>query len=165
MAGRTGRDRKAAPEAGLPRQWVAGSVIYGSLTQVSGVAGDVTITEGRPVYHVDPVGLGRPALTVEQARQRPARLLLARYEQVGFVGRDPELRRMAGWRDDPQLVSVLLVHGTGGQGKSRLALHFARQCAAQGWRVLSARHASDPAAPPGTSGDGAAGQPGGTDAA
>jgi hypothetical protein len=39
---------------------------------------------------------------------------------------------------------VLLVHAVGGQGKTRLAAEFASRSARLKWRVLQARHHSDP---------------------
>ena len=144
------RDQHASRSAGRTRrsrgQWVAGSVVYGSVTLISDVRGDVEVSSGeRPLYRIDSFGLDRPVLSIEQARERPSRLLQVRYELVDFVGRGPQLKRLRAWRDGPEAVSVLLVHGTGGQGKSRLALHFARYCADEGWQVLSGRHASDQA--------------------
>jgi hypothetical protein len=101
----------------------------------------------RTPYRVDDFDLGRPVVPVEQARERPSRLLQVRYELVDFVGREPQLDELTSWRDSPQTSSVLLVHGSAGQGKSRLALHFARICSAAGWKVQSARHAGDFVAP------------------
>lgn len=89
---------------------------------------------------------------MEQARAQPARLLQARHQLVTFTGRADELRRLADWRDGRDPVSVLLLHGAGGQGKTRLATQFAEASRGGGWQVLQARHISDPA--PLTAGDG-----------
>ncbi|MEV6151052.1 tetratricopeptide repeat protein [Nonomuraea sp. NPDC052129] len=46
---------------------------------------------------------------------------------------------MTAWRDDPdEPVSVILLHGPGGQGKTRLAAHFASRSHAAGWAVAQA---------------------------
>ncbi|OPC76525.1 hypothetical protein B4N89_46790 [Embleya scabrispora] len=112
-----------------PGQWVAGSVVYGPVTQVSGVVGDVHVTANtgaeRALYRVDAFPKEHAAPTVAQARAQPARLLQARYALIDFTGRGAELARLTAWRDGPGAVSVLLVHGAGGQGKTRLAARFA----------------------------------------
>jgi tetratricopeptide (TPR) repeat protein len=148
---RRAKTNEVSPPSGWRRrgrgQWVTGSVVYGSVTQISDVQGSVTVTTTepeRPLYRVDTFGLDRPVLSVEQARQRPSRLLEVRYELVDFTGREPQLKRMAAWRSETDRVSVLLVHGPGGQGKSRLGLHFARECSVGGWQVMSGYHATDP---------------------
>ena len=154
MTSRGDRKRAGAKDVSPPSrwrhgargQWVTGSVVYGSVTQISNVQGSVTFTTTepeRPLYRVDTFGLDRPVLSVEQARERPSRLLEARYEFVDFTGRESQLKRMGTWRSEENPVSVLLVHGPGGQGKSRLGLHFARECSAAGWQVMSGHHASD----------------------
>jgi len=76
-----------------------------------------------------------PALS----RRQPSKLLAARYRVVPFTEREDELRQLAGWRDDPGLgIAVRLVHGPGGEGKSRLAAEFAVACAQSGWQVSEA---------------------------
>ncbi|QIQ03201.1 tetratricopeptide repeat protein [Streptomyces liangshanensis] len=129
------------------RQWVAGSVVHGPLVQVSEVTGDVTITTApseRPLYRVDAFPSDRPHPTTDRARAQPARLLLASYALVDFTGRAGELAALAAWRDESLPASVLLLHGPGGQGKTRLGAEFAAASRAAGWEVLQARHASDP---------------------
>jgi Tetratricopeptide repeat len=82
----------------------------------------------------------------EQARQQPGRLLAAESQVVSFAGRQDELADLAGWRDDPAPgVSVMLVHGPGGQGKTRLAAQFAADSVRDGWTAWAAHQLSDPA--------------------
>ncbi|MFF8774032.1 tetratricopeptide repeat protein [Kitasatospora sp. NPDC015120] len=128
-------------------QWVADSVVHGSVFLIKDVSGDVGITvhNERPLYKLDAFPLDRRVLSVERARLQPARLLHSRFEVVDFTGRRSELARLAAWRDSGEPVSALLLHGVGGQGKTRLATEFARRSRTLGWRVLQARHASDPA--------------------
>ncbi|MFE3206330.1 tetratricopeptide repeat protein [Embleya sp. NPDC059237] len=155
-----------------PGQWVAGSVVNGPVTQVSDVTGDVHVTTHtgaeRALYRIDAFPTERAAPTVVQARAQPARLLQARYALVGFTGRRGELARLAAWRDDRAAgVSVLLVHGPGGQGKTRLAARFAADTRADGggWGVLQARHATDPTPADANAASGAGGLGRGSDPA
>ncbi|OPC76522.1 hypothetical protein B4N89_46775 [Embleya scabrispora] len=137
-SGEVAAGRGAPAAAGVrPGQWVAGSVVYGPVNQVSGITGDVHITTHTsvewPVYRVETFPAERPAPpTAARARAQPARLLQARYALVGFTGRRNELERLAVWRDGPAGVSVLLSHGPGGQGKTRLATRFAADTRARG---------------------------------
>jgi Tetratricopeptide repeat len=78
----------------------------------------------------------------------PSALLNARYQVVGFTRRDEELRKSAAWRDEPgSVLRVRLLHGQGGQGKTRLAAEFAARSARAGWAVGQLRHLSDTARP------------------
>ncbi|MET9959409.1 tetratricopeptide repeat protein [Streptomyces sp. NPDC006326] len=131
------------------------------MNQVSGTRGDVHITTHvgpeHALYRVDAFPPERSRPTVAKALAQPARLLQAGYALVGFTGRRTELSQLATWRDAAGPVSVLLLHGAGGQGKTRLAAHFADTSRNCGWEVLQARHISDPAPAgplPGDAGDG-----------
>jgi len=116
-----------------------GSAVYAVLH------GDMHIRNGHPVYRFEPFPPRGCPIDAERVRQQPSRLLDAESRVVAFRGRDAELARLAAWRDDPAAgVSVLLVHGPGGQGKSRLAARFALDSAEQGWTVWACHHASDP---------------------
>jgi hypothetical protein len=73
-----------------------------------------------------------------------SRLLAADMQVVPFdPRREPDLRRLAQWRDRPETLQVMLVSGPGGQGKSRLAGEFAQRCGEAGWVVARARHTTD----------------------
>jgi hypothetical protein len=65
--------------------------------------------------------------------QTPGSLLAARVEAVGFVGRSQELAAMASWRDSGDSLSLMLVTGEGGQGKTRLARELIAQSRVTGW--------------------------------
>ncbi|QPP07332.1 ATP-binding protein [Streptomyces bathyalis] len=128
----------------LPDQQVVNSTVADSVVQISGTGRDVHVRFGARNYRVNNQ-LPTPArLTVQQARAQPARLLHARHQLVSFTGRASELRTLSNWRDGDAGISVLLLHGAGGQGKTRLAVRFAEQSRARGWQVLQARHVSDP---------------------
>jgi tetratricopeptide (TPR) repeat protein len=71
----------------------------------------------------------------------PGSLLAASVEAVDFSGRGDELAELASWRDNDEVLSIMLVGGEGGQGKTRLARRFAAQTRDAGWVVglLAAR--------------------------
>ncbi|XRQ09288.1 hypothetical protein ACN3XK_74680 [Actinomadura welshii] len=83
--------------------------------------------------------------------EQPSRLLGAQSQVVPFVGRQTELRRLEEWRDADGHLSVLLLHGPGGQGKTRLAHEFAERSRSQRWEVLQAStlptHRGEPSIP------------------
>ncbi|MEU5521560.1 tetratricopeptide repeat protein [Streptomyces sp. NPDC047860] len=109
--------------------------------------GDMHIRNGHPVYHVEPFRAAPPPLPYDAAATRPSRLLAAEHAVVAFTGRRTELADLAAWRDgEASGLSVKLVHGPGGQGKTRLAARFAADSAEQGWTVWAAHHLSDPTA-------------------
>ncbi|MFF3002242.1 tetratricopeptide repeat protein [Kitasatospora sp. NPDC057940] len=65
----------------------------------------------------------------------PAALLEAGRQTVPFHGRDDLLAQLQAWCRQDGFGSWLL-HGPGGQGKTRLAHHLNRQLTVQGWTVL-----------------------------
>ena len=65
----------------------------------------------------------------------PATLLTARRAVVEFRGRTDLLADLRAWTSVPG-VGAWLVHGAGGQGKTRLAHHLGTELAAQRWSVL-----------------------------
>ncbi|MET9759952.1 tetratricopeptide repeat protein [Streptomyces sp. NPDC006372] len=139
-------------------QWVSDSVVYGSVVQVTNVTGDVSVhapSGERPLYRVHDFPRARPTISVKRARNQPARLLQDRYTVVDFIGRHTELQDLAAWRDSSDPVSVLLLHGSGGQGKTRLAAQVAQASRDLGWQALQARHSSDPDVGPAQSPGGA----------
>ncbi|WP_018349955.1 tetratricopeptide repeat protein [Longispora albida] len=76
---------------------------------------------------------------LELLRDQPSQLLDSRRQVVGFAGRLKELGSLTRWRDAGPAVAARLVHGPGGQGKTRMITHFAELCAAAGWTVWQAR--------------------------
>lgn len=120
-----------------------GGFAYGAINADVHVHGD-----GRPVYlleeHRPPTGIPGPAWV-----DQPSRLLNARSAVVPFTGREAELRDLEGWRGDggggdggDPVLGVRWLYGPGGQGKSRLADHFAAASTARGWKTVVARHGS-----------------------
>ncbi|MFE2916734.1 tetratricopeptide repeat protein [Kitasatospora indigofera] len=80
---------------------------------------------------------------VRRAPVTPAALLEAGRQTVPFHGRDELLAELKAWcgRDG---FGAWLLHGPGGQGKTRLAHHLGRELAARGWTVLWPRAGARP---------------------
>ncbi|MEW1869663.1 tetratricopeptide repeat protein [Streptomyces caelestis] len=123
-------------------------VVASGNARVTQVAGDLHIHNPQyneyrlqpPPYRIDPLPVAAP-VAPQWLRRAPSRLLDARAELVPFTGREDELQDLGKWRESPhECLSVRLVHGVGGQGKTRLAHRFAAQSAAAGWSVLTARY-------------------------
>ncbi|GAB3076677.1 tetratricopeptide repeat protein [Micromonospora schwarzwaldensis] len=136
----------AQPAAG---QVVTGTVVFGDLIQISDVAGKVTVVSpDRPPYRVSTANSSPVPVSVSKARSHPSCLLLARHQVVPFTGRERTLDALAEWVRGGEPVAALLVHGAGGQGKTRLAAEVTAQCAAAGWAVWTVVHTPTPV--PGT---------------
>jgi Trypsin-like peptidase domain/Tetratricopeptide repeat len=163
-------DQGAAPETAADRAWpgMSGTAVFcrGLLTAVvtkddrtfgnrrlhavpaQALVGDEEfvhlITEDTgtaPVLEaVELAGFLQPPASPLLART-PGTLLAAAAEAVEFTGRSDELAKLAAWRDSSEWFSLMLVTGEGGQGKTRLARHFAAQARRAGWAAgfLSAR--------------------------
>jgi tetratricopeptide (TPR) repeat protein len=127
-------------------QTVTGSVVFGDTFQIAGVSGDVTISLDRPPYRVVAADDRPVPVSAERARAQPSRLLLARHQIVPFTGRERTLDTLAAWTGGHEPVAALLVHGAGGQGKTRLAAHVSTQCTAAGWAVWQVTHTPTPVA-------------------
>ncbi|MFG1853297.1 tetratricopeptide repeat protein [Actinomadura geliboluensis] len=86
----------------------------------------------------------------------PSRLLAVAAQSIPFTGRADELHRLRAWLDGEGTAAMLL-HGPGGQGKTRLAAAFARTSREDGRQVHAVRLAREwdsrsPAVPAGTPG-------------
>ena len=75
------------------------------------------------------------------ATGRKQTAVLSQYNRtiIPFVGRVDLLRRLRAWRDDPAPVSVQVLTGAGGRGKTRLAVEFAAELRTSGWTAGFAR--------------------------
>lgn len=113
----------------------------GPAIAVSGVVlGDITV--GDSVYTIEDVPVA-PAPFSADPLETPSRLLAVHQQTVAFTGRTDEIAALEAWRDAPGTGwSIRLIHGPGGQGKTRLALQFTALSIAAGWRVVQARHSS-----------------------
>lgn len=86
-----------------------------------------------------------PDLTVvppdeRAARYRPMLLLSPRHQIVPFTGRTGLLGDFADWMSGAGAPAFRLLHGAGGQGKTRLIREVAAGCAGTGWAVWQAGH-------------------------
>lgn len=114
---------------------VEGSV-HGVSIQLGSVTGDLTVLVDRPNYRLE---LRAPGVRPRRRRKPgPSYLLDAQWEVVPFRPRAVEERRLREWRDGPEELSVLLLHGPGGHGKTRLAGRFAAGSHRRGWTVAQA---------------------------
>jgi hypothetical protein len=146
-------DQNAAPETAAGRAWpgISGAAVFcqglltamvtrddrefgnrrlhavpvSALTREHGFARLVTndIRTAPELEAVELVDFLQPPVSPVPART-PGSLLAAAVEAVEFTGRSEELAELAAWRDGGAGLSVILVTGEGGQGKTRLARHF-----------------------------------------
>jgi hypothetical protein len=103
--------------------------------------GDFTAAEA---FRLEEFSRETSAPQVDPQRSGLSTLLRAASRVVPFIGRTTELSQLQSWRDAPGRLSVILVFGPGGQGKTRLASEFAGDSEMAGWAVAQARHQSDP---------------------
>ncbi|KAB1978605.1 tetratricopeptide repeat protein [Streptomyces triticiradicis] len=96
------------------------------------------VYQWKPAYRIEDLPTGRLPLGEERALGQPSRLLRAAHQVVPFTGRHADLAQLADWRDMDRKAAVRLVSGPGGQGKTRLATHFADLTRAEGWTVWQA---------------------------
>uniref|UniRef100_UPI0031D3584D tetratricopeptide repeat protein n=1 Tax=Saccharothrix mutabilis TaxID=33921 RepID=UPI0031D3584D len=117
---------------------VSNSWINGPSIQI-GSADTVTLALDRPDHQVQWLRAAPRDGRVPVRQRSPSYLLDARREVVPFWPRTYVQDLLAEWCDDTESpVSVLLVHGAGGQGKTRLASALAGRCHALGWAVARA---------------------------
>ncbi|MFJ6018079.1 hypothetical protein ACIQFP_01900 [Nocardiopsis alba] len=69
---------------------------------------------------LEPVELAHLTHTATYRRPSPASLLEARRQVVNFHGREETMRTLLEWCEDEEPLSAVVVHGPGGQGKTRL---------------------------------------------
>lgn len=84
---------------------------------------------------------GYPHLTLTGHRLRTPRpeheldWLIPYYRAVPLVGREPELAALTAWREADRPLSVRVLTGRGGSGKTRLALALVDAARADGWHA------------------------------
>lgn len=111
-------------------------------------AGNQIVYDGSAPYRLAPYPAIAPALSAERLACQPSRMLRAQFEIVPFNGRETELRQLKKWRETPLSgTAVLLIHGSGGQGKTRMAGHLARAWSSEGWLALRAYGHDDRSGP------------------
>ncbi|WP_336159985.1 tetratricopeptide repeat protein [Amycolatopsis sp. VC5-11] len=111
-----------------------------------GFAAVVNACTGTAVARCEPVelqALAERGVPAGGGVSSPAGLLSARKGIVPFRGRDTLLAELTSWADTPG-TGVWLLHGPGGQGKTRLAYHFGEQLAGRSWAVVWLDRAAGP---------------------
>ncbi|MEU9086157.1 hypothetical protein [Streptomyces sp. NPDC048357] len=118
--------------------------VHGNMTVVERVGSSVVQNfDQPPLYHLGPATRAPLDIDREKVREHPSQLLNPRYPQPEFVGRAALFGDLREWRGAKAASSALLLHGPGGQGKSRVAEEFARESREAGWTVFQVRHGSD----------------------
>jgi tetratricopeptide (TPR) repeat protein len=124
-----------------------GQINFYDGTQYVIQSGDQHIHHVTPAYRIKPFSFESAPKIKRTERMLPSRLLAVSERVVPFTGREVELAALTAWRDNlTSALTVLLVYGSGGQGKTRLAYEFGSRSAREGWQVLQASHQSDPSA-------------------
>jgi tetratricopeptide (TPR) repeat protein len=102
--------------------------------------GNLSVYQWRPEYRIEEYDSGAYIGDPAALRAQPSRMLRAQYQIVPFDAerRSNEITKILAWRDADEEASALLLHGPGGQGKTRLANHVAGSARAAGWQVLQA---------------------------
>ncbi|MEV0710414.1 tetratricopeptide repeat protein [Nocardia aurea] len=102
---------------------------------------EVKINYGQAPYIVEPLEFEIEIPRLDDVSSLPpSEWLTARNAVIPFRGRVGELSTLAGWRDADTVRSIQLIHGAGGQGKSRLASQFARNSSFAGWHIMQATY-------------------------
>ncbi|MEY9877375.1 tetratricopeptide (TPR) repeat protein [Streptacidiphilus sp. MAP12-33] len=131
-----------APGSGPVGGGVSGATFNGPAAFIAGDHGTQhvhLVYQWRPAYRVEDYPLDASPVSARLLAGQPSRLLRAAHRAVPFTGRGRDLAKLADWRDDPaDRLAVRLVHGPGGQGKTRLAARFAELSRAAGWTVWQA---------------------------
>lgn len=124
-----------------PGQSVTNSSINGPSIQIGSVGGNVVLAVDRPDYQLHWLERAACDAWVPRRLRTPSYLLDARQGVVPYRPRLAVQKQLVAWRDAPGVpMSVLLVHGAGGLGKTRLANAFAGQAHLDGWAVAHAIH-------------------------
>ncbi|MFI7134312.1 tetratricopeptide repeat protein [Nonomuraea sp. NPDC050153] len=113
-------------------------------------ARDMIVYEGGEPYRLAAWPTRQAVPPAAQARAQPSVLLRASNGLIDFIGRGREVEELEAWREGAAAdgkagagAAVHLIHGPGGQGKTRLAGHVAELWQRQGWVVLAAHHRRD----------------------
>ncbi|WP_308103923.1 tetratricopeptide repeat protein [Actinocorallia sp. API 0066] len=135
-----GRGRRGFP-GGL---W-AGDV-GGSNIQIGSASGPVTVVVENTdaAYRLDLLSPVPTPRRVPRSQRSPSFLLDTRRMVVPYWERPTIQGELASWCADDEPVSVRLLYGPGGAGKTRLAGRFATLAHDDGWQVLEARDLSAP---------------------
>ncbi len=101
------------------------------VVQASGSGVNVTVQSGRPYLRL--TQYERRTKLASRDASEVALLSAYRADVLPLIGRDREIADLRRWLDDPAAVSVRVLTGAGGRGKTRLALELARAISKDGW--------------------------------
>lgn len=97
------------------------------------------VYQWKPAYRIEDFPAAPRPVSARVLAEQPSRLLRAAHQVVPFTGRRHDLDKLSRWRDDPApQMAVRLVHGPGGQGKTRLVARFADLSREAAWTVWQA---------------------------
>ena len=101
------------------------------IVQASGSGVNVTVQSGRPYLRLTQY----ERRTKLAARDVSETALLSPYraDVVPLIGRDREIGDLRRWLDEEVPISIRVLIGAGGRGKTRLALELARAASKGGW--------------------------------
>ena len=111
------------------------STVFGNdniIVQASGSGVNVTVQSGRPYLRLTQYDR-RTKLAAVRDNSEAALLSAYRADVVPLIGRDREMADLQRWLDGADLVSIRVLVGAGGRGKTRLALELARAISKEGW--------------------------------
>ncbi|MEV6095249.1 tetratricopeptide repeat protein [Nocardia sp. NPDC051981] len=121
---------------GGSNQIIKDSIIFGTVNQFHGIGGDVSIA---PVpdsgFGVSKFLLAETPRNREKARAQPSILLNPQNQIVPFIGRGAETANLQDWIASTESLSVQLIYGPAGQGKTRIARQLAHRQNREGWSV------------------------------
>ncbi|MCC9311275.1 tetratricopeptide repeat protein [Kitasatospora sp. RB6PN24] len=114
--------------------------VHGGQPVIFQGAGTVNVHQWQPAYRIEEFPAGPQRIRPREPAAQPSQLLLSRHQAVPFTGRQAETDSLLEWRDDSEEpgLAVRLLYGPGGQGKTRLAGHFAELSRRSGWAVWQA---------------------------
>ena len=101
------------------------------IVQANGSGVNVTVVSGCAYLRL--TQFERRTKLVSRDSAETALLSAYRGDVVPLVGREHEMADLRHWLDSEELVSVRVLVGAGGRGKTRLALELARAVAKEGW--------------------------------
>jgi tetratricopeptide (TPR) repeat protein len=101
------------------------------VVQVIGSGVNVTVQSGRPYLRLTQFEM-RTRLAA-RAESETALLSAYRSDVVALIGRDRDMSGLRHWLDDPAPISIRVLVGAAGRGKTRLALEATRAVSKDGW--------------------------------
>jgi hypothetical protein len=122
MNGKDPESARPAESGQVTKQWGSGNISV----QVDGNNVSVVVGQQRAIRLIKYQGF-------TSNRSAPFQQLAPYNRTARFVGRETELSALAAWLTTSDLVSVRLLIGTAGVGKTRLAIELAAHAEANGW--------------------------------